>query len=291
MVINRTHLPWFLLVVVLTLAMGVLYMEAIHPGSVREYLPAPQWLGLMPPARRSIGATPLGVIYGTVAFLIFIFASLLGARKKVRHWRIGSAQAWLRAHIWLSILTVPLVLFHCGFHMGSLMTSGLMVLYTFVMVSGFYGLALQQFMPRMMTERLEREFIHDEIPYIRKQLTESALDLRETMLERKDESAGVIRGALENDVLPYLLAARGKRHRLCKAEFAEYLFRTLRVGVVEDSRSGIDEMERWCTERRQIDAQLAMHRWLHYWLFLHAPASLALIVWTAWHAVSGLYFY
>ena len=192
----------------MTLAMAVIYLEVLRPGSIRTYIPAPAWLGQMPPARRSVGATPLGVAYGTLAYLIFNFAASLGARKKVRHWRIGSAQAWLRAHIWLSILTIPLVLFHCGFRFGSIMTSGLMVLYAFVMVSGFYGLALQQFMPRMITERLPHEFIHDEIPYIRGRRTEAALGLRGEMRRRDDESARLVGEALDEDVLPYLRAAQ-----------------------------------------------------------------------------------
>src|SRR5690348_81648 len=101
MVINRSHLPWILITVAATLVMGVIYTEVFHRGALPDYIPVPKSWGSMPPGRRSIGATPLGIFYGTAAFLIFIFAALLGARKKKRHWRIGSARAWMRAHIWL----------------------------------------------------------------------------------------------------------------------------------------------------------------------------------------------
>jgi len=314
MVINRSHLPWALLAGALTLALGAVFMELFHPGVIPNYIPVPDSLGRFPAGRRSVGATPLGLAYGTAAFLIFIFATLLGPRKQKRHWRVGSARAWLRAHIWLSILTIPLVLFHCGFRMGSFMTSGLMALYGLVMSSGFYGLALQQFMPRLMTERLSHEFIYDEIPFIEKRLVEAASEMREelarmepgadgppafaaasgapALIGRKVEESGVaVLRVLEGDVIPYLRATRGERHRLGRAEFSEHLFRMLKISVREDLRSKVNEIERWCVQRRQIDLQLTLHRWLHYWLFFHAPASLALLVWTGWHAISGMYFY
>ena len=53
-----------------------------------------------------------------------------------RYVRAGR-QTWLRAHIWLTILTLPLVFMHAAFRFGSLMTSGLMWLYLLVMLSGF----------------------------------------------------------------------------------------------------------------------------------------------------------
>jgi Fe-S-cluster-containing dehydrogenase component len=43
---------------------------------------------------------------------------LLSARKRVRTWRIGSAQAWMRVHIWLGLIAVPCIWFHSGFALG-----------------------------------------------------------------------------------------------------------------------------------------------------------------------------
>ena len=54
-------------------------------------------LGEAPPLRNTYGGTPLGLIFGSVAFLIFLFASALGIRKKQRTWPIGSVQFWLKA--------------------------------------------------------------------------------------------------------------------------------------------------------------------------------------------------
>jgi len=82
------------------------------------------------------------------------------------------------AHIWLTILTIPLVLFHCGFRLGGLHTSILFWLYAIVMVSGFWGLAMQHFLPHLMMERLPREFVYEQIPNVRATMFEAALAYR-----------------------------------------------------------------------------------------------------------------
>ena len=55
-----------------------------------------------------------GLAYGVAGTTAMVVAGLLGARKKVRSWRIGSARLWMQLHIWLGVLAVPLILFHAG---------------------------------------------------------------------------------------------------------------------------------------------------------------------------------
>jgi hypothetical protein len=43
-----------------------------------------------------------------------------------------------------------------------------------------------------------------------------------------------------------------------------------------------------CDEARQLLRQESLHRWLHGWLLLHIPLSLALILLGAVHAVMAL---
>ena len=48
-------------------------------------------------------------------------------------------------------------------------------------------------------------------------------------------------------------------------------------------RDRVDQMEQWCTDRREMDLQMKLHHWLHGWLLLHVPFSFALLVMTVWH--------
>jgi hypothetical protein len=81
----------------------------------------------------------------------------------VRAWRIGRAETWLRAHIWLGLITLPLVLLHSGFTLGGWFTTIFFLLFLVVYVSGVVGLLLQQLLPRMMLDETPDETIHSQI--------------------------------------------------------------------------------------------------------------------------------
>src|SRR5713226_6553490 len=152
-ILNRAHVPWFIFVCVATFAAIVLYLANFDPEEVPGiHLPA--YLIQKPSEHRSVGGTPVGLIYGAISFGIFIFATLLSLRKKIPLWRIGTVQRWLRAHIWLTLLTIPLVILHSGFRLGGPMTTLIIIFYIVVMVSGIYGLVLQHYLPTVMMERL-----------------------------------------------------------------------------------------------------------------------------------------
>ena len=61
---------------------------------------------------------------------------MLWPRKHFRVWRIGMVKTWLRAHIWLGLLTVPLILLHSGFTWGGQLTTILAWLFIIVIASG-----------------------------------------------------------------------------------------------------------------------------------------------------------
>jgi hypothetical protein len=179
-ILNRAHVPWFIFVVLATIVASWIYIGNFYPERLAAGFALPPGLVQKPSEHRSVGGTPLGLIFGAIAFAIFIFATLFGVRKKVVLWRLGTLQRWMRAHIWLTLLTIPLVLLHSGFRLGGPMTTILMALYTVVMVSGIYGLVLQHQMPHIMKERLPAETVFEQIPHIRAQLVAAAEKMRDS---------------------------------------------------------------------------------------------------------------
>jgi hypothetical protein len=263
---------------------------------------------------RKVGSTPLGLIFGSLSFAIFIFGVLLSLRKKLVLWPIGSVQSWLRAHIWLTLLTIPLVLLHSGFRLGSAMTTLLMAIYAIVMVSGIYGLFLQHVMPRIMNERLPAETVYEQIPYIRSQLYRAAEKMRDSLQHHVavapaisplmsesnpagqaavaySESEAALVTFLEEQVMPYLDTRLISRSRLSDRHYSEDAFRFVALSVAEPYRAQVQEIQGWCDERRALDLQLRLHHWLHGWLFVHVPFSFLLLLLTAWHAVIALFYY
>lgn len=116
----------------------------------------------------------MGLVFGIAGFGFMVFAALLGARKRVPTWRLGRAQTWMRGHLWLGLLSLPLILFHGGFHFGGTLTRALMWLLMITVGSGLFGATLQNYIPRVMTADISLETIYDEIGNVRRSLAEEA---------------------------------------------------------------------------------------------------------------------
>jgi hypothetical protein len=254
-----------------------------------------------------MGGTVLGLTFGSVGFAFMIFAALLGARKKVPVWRVGRAQAWMRGHLWLGLLSLPVIVFHSGFRFGYGLTAVLMVLLIIVVVSGLFGAALQHYMPRVMTREVPMETIYDEIGHVREQLLEEAEELvkKATAAPEKAAVAGAtdsmpvaavavadgaapLRNFYQNELKPFLEKPAARNSALGDEAQARNAFLQLRTMVPPALHTVIDDLENICDEERQLTLQGHLHAWLYGWLLLHIPLSLALILLGAVHAVMAL---
>ena len=309
--LDRSHFPWAFFTLLFTGLAAVLYLAARHDDPNQPFrlfglaISLPDYFRDAAHRRNTVGAKPMGLAFGILAFAIFLFASALGIRKKRRLWPIGSVQTWLKAHIWLTIFTIPLVLFHSGFQLGGPHTTVLFWLYAIVMVSGFYGLALQQFMPRLMKETLSREVVYEQIPNIRSKIYEEALAFRGTtfkeikasktapaevaegevaVVEQADPSPQVLVDFLDEEGLPFLRDKRARTSRLADVPTSNEVFKLLKLNVTEGYRAKVDDIQMWCDEHRLMARQAKLHHILHGWLLIHVPLSFALIIWTIWHA-------
>jgi hypothetical protein len=303
--IDRTHRPWFLFTMA-ALAVG---------GAV--YLVYSAWA-----VRGPNGGSAMGLIYGSIGSAFMLFAGLLGARKKMPLWRIGRTTSWMRGHLWLGFLSFPYILFHSGFSLGAgSLTRSLMVLFIIVFASGLFGAVLQHFMPRMMTERVHMETIYEQIDRVLTQLLDEAeilmKDLRGSLqgeLSRVGEaqrgaaaSAGT-RGNLtvasglganeraenalldffKNDMRPFLVQRGVSKLAIADRQQASAMFAQLRVLLPHDLWPKLEDLESICEEKRELDRQRRMHNVLHTWLLVHIPASYALLLLGAVHAVYAL---
>jgi hypothetical protein len=116
-----------------------------------------------------------GLTLGIVGGLICLFEFLLWPRKAwMRTWRIGRLSTWMRAHIWLGLLAVPLLVMHSGFRWGGVLSGILMTLFLLVIASGVWGVVAQQFLPSRMLNDIPAETIYSQIPYVSAQLTAEA---------------------------------------------------------------------------------------------------------------------
>ncbi|MFY9844123.1 MAG: hypothetical protein WA718_07180 [Terriglobales bacterium] len=302
--IDETHRKWFI-----GAAAALLVATAIYIPYSRT---APQGAS---------GGTAAGIIYGSIASACMLFAGLLGARKKVPVWRVGRAQSWMRGHLWLGFISFPLILFHSGFRFGVGLTRALMWLFAVVFVSGIVGAILQHFMPRLTTQRIPLETIYEQIGRVRSQLVAEAQTLvgeasatldgnvsQATEQQRAaSASAGTIGGLtvasglqldegaslqlqefFRREMQPYIAHGGARGMALADRNRSQSMFQQLRLLLPPNLHPAVDDLENICEEKRELDQQTQYHRILHGWLLVHIPASYALLLLGAVHAVMAL---
>lgn len=287
------------------------------------------------------GGSAIGLLFGIIGFVFMMFAALLGARKRVPTWRLGRAQAWMRGHLWLGLLALPMILFHGGFHFGGTLTRLLMWLLIITVASGIFGAALQHYIPRIMTSDVPLETIYDEIGHVRSLLREEAdraveavcgnlsfakpstqekqraggftalrpiaatsVPLRtsaavsagasaavaaapERILLSKEQSAP-LRTFYLSEMRPFLEHSKRADRRLSDPASASSAFAGLRTLLPASAHAALSDLEDICGEALQLAHQEQLHRWLHGWLLVHIPLSLALILLGAVHAVMAI---
>jgi len=120
------------------------------------------------------GGSAVGLFFAFTGTGVIVFECLLSLRKKYPASPCGRVKTWLRAHVWLGLLSFLLILCHAGFRWGHGLAYVIMWMFLIITLSGIYGLAMQNYIPRRMTQLVTRETIYEEIPNMIRQLREDA---------------------------------------------------------------------------------------------------------------------
>ncbi|HMF19753.1 MAG TPA: hypothetical protein VKE98_21285 [Gemmataceae bacterium] len=269
MLIDSTHKRWLIGTVLAgTLAVG-LYGWLARTAS-----------------REVTGGSMVGLWYGIGGSLLMVFAGLLAAHRKLLRWPMIPARSWwLKGHIWLGLLSGVLILCHSGFRWGGTLERLLWTVFALTLLTGILGLWLQQFLPRTLASRVPQETPFEQIPHVARVLVQRADALIDSLCADAllDEGTRAkLRLAFESDIRPFLARPPGRE----KTGVDLAGLQALPAGM----QSQLAQLERWCQERRRLDEQERLHRWLHGWLLVHVPLSIALLVLGLAHAVGSLYF-
>ena len=293
--VDRTHRPWAVATIALAIISTAVYiLYAVEtPGGPR-------------------GGSALGLTFGIVGYAMMLYAGLLGARKRVPTWRLGRGQTWMRGHLWLGLLSLLLILYHAGFAFRGPLTLLMMILFFIVIGSGLLGAAVQHYIPTYMTSRVPLETIYEEIPHVRAQLREEADQLaaaicgpldsapepetaeepeaaaQTTLVEIEHDDRLQFREVYLHKVRPYLEDPETAGAELADPSRSTETFEALRRLLAPPVHGVLDDLENICVEEQQLSRQIRIYRWLHGWLLVHVPLSIALLVLGAVHAVMAL---
>lgn len=274
------------------------------------------------------GGTPSGLAFGGAAAAMVLFAGLLGARRRVSTWALGRASEWMRGHIWLGLLALPLALFHSGFRLGGTQSTATMVLLALVVATGLLGLALQQWLPRAMAGAVPLETVYEQIEHVEALLRAEADDLvaavsggplfpepepaaaaaaspagpggaapgaakpaprgKKRAPAPALEGSGRLKDFYLRELRPWLARAGGDDPRFSSARKRAALLERVRTLLPPPLHETLADLESICAERCQLDRQRRLHGYLHGWLLVHVPLAAALVALVALHAVVSL---
>lgn len=298
MLIDHTHRSWFIGTIT------ALLLAALAYGTYSYFSP-------YGPA----GGTIPGIAFGAAGYGLMWMAGLLWWRKKSRRQRFGRPQWWMRAHLWMGLLSYPLIFFHAGgLHFGHGLTLTLMWALTLVIITGVLGAFLQHFTPRLITQHVPMESIYNNINDMLEKLKKDAEkaiapfcnssdqeELQPDLLQAGDTltlvapsvataagTAAEFQYRYERNIKPYLAKRFIYRHQLSSGRASEEFFKALRTNMPEEIVIAVNKLEEICKEKRDLDRQTMMHRVLHGWLLVHVPLSALVLVLGAVHAIMAL---
>lgn len=211
---------------------------------------------------------------GIVGFVGVAVVMSYPFRKQVYRRRAGALRYWMLAHIYFGAIAGVVLLFHSGPRTGGLLTSLLYVAFDLTLLSGIVGILSYWVMPRIMT-RIEGEpLLVEDLEGRRKELQS---DTR-TILEK---SEGWLKEEIRDRVYPRFLSwaflwrqiwRREELKALLAQARQEFKDRTMRQATDEERELLIDAVETAVTLRR-VDALLALHWLLRFWIPMHIAAT------------------
>jgi hypothetical protein len=255
------------------------------------------------------GGDLAGLWFGILGSLLMIYAGLLAAVRKRPRWAwLGARQTWLRGHIWLGLLSVVLVLCHSSFRWGGPLEMILWVVLLVVVTSGVVGLILQNLLPRLVTARVPCEAPYEQIPHLYQAMRRKAdaiidevcgphapgphsLENTVAVVQYASDARAQLRDFYEQEVRPFLGPRVPRNSPLFNPQQAEAHFDKMKkLAALSEVAESVADIAMLCVERRLLREQERLHTWLHGWLLIHVPLSVALLVLGVLHVVAALYY-
>jgi hypothetical protein len=228
-----------------------------------------------------------GLIYGGVATALMIGAALIGVRRRTMKLGLGRSRTWQQFHVYGGGLFFLFVLMHQGFRLPTgQMTWWLFFLSLWVFLSGLLGVFLQTWIPRTLASGLRTEAVYERIPRL-------VDDLRQRAEELAAEGPPPVQD-FHRRSLAALMAGPRVRAAYCFDVTAggralRESFGFLRGMVPAEHRPLVDDLEEVCAAKVELDAHYTLQRGLRWWMALHLPPSIALLVLVGLHIFAIIY--
>lgn len=237
---------------------------------------------------RPNGGSWYGYTLGTIGLGLIVWLSLLGIRKRKITAGNWSLKAWTSAHVYLGLALIVVGTLHTGFQIGWNVHTLAYFLMLLVIASGIYGVIVYATLPTTLSSN-------------RNEMTRGEMIEALTAIDRQLESAAQPLGRQQSDLVIRALEQNvfygGAWGRLtgtypgCATNRALAGFPAAAGGADAASERVRSLLEKRAEQLAQIRRQLRIRALLEIWLFIHIPATIALLAALFAHVVSVFYYW
>lgn len=238
------------------------------------------------------GGTPVGLAYGVTATAIILLLMVLSVRKRRYAKGLGTMQGWTSAHVYLGLMTLLLIPLHAGFKFRVDVHTLAFMLLVLVVASGVVGVIMYRTVPPRLT-LLEQGMHADKIDA---ELTRLVSEMRTLSRNKSDAFVRICRTEIDR--------LTGTRHLgwriLWTPGWADPL--SLRgqelaraiPAIPASEHQDFQALSRLIMQTVQLEhnlvQQMRLRNALQAWLYIHVPASVAMMVAITIHVLTVFYY-
>lgn len=237
------------------------------------------------------GGSLIGLIYGTAGFLLILLLAFYGIRKRWYRSRLGTMEQWLQSHIYLGLLVLVLLVLHTGGRFNDTVAVTTLVLVAVVVLSGIAGAIFFVTVPRLLTE-VESNLTVEEIS---QQLNQLARNMARIASGRSAPFVRIYDGLMAESMPGWLAGWRllfARMRRGSQQTAADWSKLLALVGKEEQEQ--LRQMLVFSRQRKELLMRLMYQQRykniLEFWLYIHVPVTVAVIVFGTVHVVAVFYY-
>lgn len=241
---------------------------------------------------RPSGGTWLGYVLGILGAALIVWLALLGVRKRVVTTGHYSLKAWVSAHVYLGLSLTVIATLHTGFQFGWNVHTLAYALMMLVIVSGAFGVWAYVALPARLSENRGET--------TRKQMLETltTLDgqLHDAAQPLSSANAAIVRLSLEETEIGGGFWTRlTGRYADCPTTRAIARTAAARRAATGVEAAALDTIAGLLGRKAEALAlarrQMRITALLEAWLFVHIPATFALLAALTAHIVSVFFYW
>ena len=245
---------------------------------------------------RHNGGSWYGYTLGTIGALLILWLTLLGVRKRAMTPGRWSLKAWTSAHVYLGLSLIVIATLHTGFQLGWNVHTLAWSLMMLVILSGAFGIYVYATLPKAMSaNRFDEDGASTETVMI-EQTRQFDRQIHDAAQALDPEAAAIVDTSLLENVFAGNFWQRVRNsYPKCRTRAALAELRRLRNFRPRLDDDPFERVETLLTKKDALLARLRRHlqlkTWLQAWLYIHVPATFALIAALSAHIISVFFYW